>query len=267
MKSLLTGALCLCASSLAVGAQELPSYYNWSGLYLGGHVGYMSGEFAGALTYDDPAFPGIKGSDIFSPHTGSVDAEGFIGGGQIGFNVQHGRLVWGIVADISGTDVSETASFTTKDGNTTWNIGADIDYVGTVRGKIGLATGSLFLYGTGGFAYAGISANNAVSCVGCPIDPWATGASDKVHTGWVVGGGGEVKLAPRLSLGVEYLYVDLGNEQHTFVGTAHSGTVPVGGGMFDYRSDGIDMDYDFQTVRVLLNYQLYGNEPVGVPLK
>jgi outer membrane immunogenic protein len=79
-----------------------------------------------------------------------------------------------------------------------------------------------------------------------------------MHVGWTLGGGLEWALSRNLSIKAEYLYVNLGEEHHKFVGTARSGLVSVGGGMFDYRSDGMHQEIDLHTVRLGLNYRFGG---------
>ena len=46
--------------------------------------------------------------------------------------------------------------------------------------------------------------------------------SRRFHSGYAVGGGGEVLVTPRLSLKVEYLYLDLGSQTHSFAIAGHS---------------------------------------------
>src|SRR5215813_8858205 len=60
-----------------------PVAWNWSGFYLGGHIG------AALNTTDiaDPFGAALYGDQVRSP--------GFIGGGQIGYNYQLGPVVFG----------------------------------------------------------------------------------------------------------------------------------------------------------------------------
>src|SRR5262245_32833622 len=97
------------------------------------------------------------------------------------------------------------------------------NWVATLRGRVGVALDRLLIYGTGGVAWGGIESSNAVTCVGCPIAPWATGTSSRTHTGWAAGAGAEYMLGSAWSIRAEYLFVDLGEDKHQFVGTAHSG--------------------------------------------
>ena len=101
---------------------------------------------------------------------GQVRGDGFIGGGQAGYNWQVGRWVLGVETDIQGADVngsdvvtgpfgvvgskllSPAASFTANE---------KLSWLGTARGRLGLAFDHLLLYGTGGVAYgeASVSQN------------------------------------------------------------------------------------------------------------
>jgi outer membrane immunogenic protein len=66
----------------------------------------------------------------------SVDSNGFIGGGQVGYNFQFNQLVLGVEGDISFTDWHETDAF------------------GTVRGRLGYAWERILPYVTAGLAIA-----------------------------------------------------------------------------------------------------------------
>jgi opacity protein-like surface antigen len=68
-----------------------PPVYNWSGFYVGGHIG---GGFADSSWSD----PFTAGSNNF--HKG-----GFLGGGQVGFNTQFNWLVVGLEGDFGWTGI------------------------------------------------------------------------------------------------------------------------------------------------------------------
>ena len=61
------------------------TYYNWTGFYVGAHVGYGWADFI----------------DTFAGVTASVSPAGFIYGGQVGFNYQIGSWVFGIEGEYS----------------------------------------------------------------------------------------------------------------------------------------------------------------------
>jgi len=147
-----------------------PSYVtvtNWSGFYAGANVGYGSS----ANTY----------------HTDLVP-EGVIGGGQIGFNIQRGALVFGLETDFNGADVQQ------NDG---YGYGSALNWLGTVRGRAGYAFDHALLYATAGVAYGEVQ------------NSWWHGGATETQTGWVVGAGAEYKLTPVWSVKGEYQYIDL----------------------------------------------------------
>jgi opacity protein-like surface antigen len=116
----------------------------------------------------------------------------FIGGGQIGYNWQFTNWVAGLEADIQGVaHNNNTASATSGPVSvppccgftfilSTTSVSREVDWLGTVRGRLGiLATPSLLFYGTGGLAYGHVKAPTAVSqndfCVfGTPNNPALT---------------------------------------------------------------------------------------------
>src|SRR3954463_15721237 len=68
-------------------AGALPVAYDWTGFYIGGHVGYGWAD----KTWSDP----------FNFGTVSHNADGFLGGGQAGFNYQVGQFVFGAEGDFT----------------------------------------------------------------------------------------------------------------------------------------------------------------------
>lgn len=204
-------------------------YWNWSGLYFGGNVGYgFSGIDEGALV--GPTAVG---------KVGSLDTDGVFGGAQLGYNWQRERLVFGIETDFQYTDMSDRGvGIYSNDPNFVGASKADLDWFGTVRGRLGFVSGRALFYITGGLAYADVdlrqSATDGVDAVAL--------SSDKVKLGYTVGGGIEYALAPNWSTKLEYQYVDLGDE--TLRGTSLNG-----------NTYGSKYDLDFHTVRVGLNYK------------
>jgi outer membrane immunogenic protein len=158
-----------------------PPRYLWTGLYTGLHAGYGWGK--------------SSHTDDLGVTTGDFDTEGFIGGGTLGYNIQNGRFVWGLEADIAYSDINGTgfsggAAYTTS-----------LDWLSTVRARVGYDFGGWMPYFTGGLAVGEVDASS--------IDG-AFGNSD-TKAGWTIGGGLEIKLDRNWSFKSEYLYVDLGD--------------------------------------------------------
>ena len=181
MKRVVLGLL-LASIAGAAGAADMsarPAYtkaammspaINWTGFYVGAMGGYAS-----EATSDSS---GLKG--------------GF-GGGTLGYNWQSGMLVLGIEADGAWADVSQTV---TAPGLVT--LRDKVEFLGTVRGRVGAAFNQVLLYGTGGFAFADNKLSGNVLGVSL--------SDSKLHTGWAAGAGIEWMFAQRWSLKAEYLY-------------------------------------------------------------
>ena len=113
----------------------------------------------------------------------------------------HPHLVLGIEADIQGAGIDASSTYAGK------AYSSELDYFGTVRGRIGYAFDRALVYGTGGFAYGGLKkSSNATGTVE---------SFDSTATGWVVGGGLEYKITPVWSVKAEYQYIDLGSNDLT----------------------------------------------------
>ena len=110
---------------------------------------------------------------------GTSNLNGVLGGGQVGYNWQFSPwLVFGVETDIQASDVHDTvnSSAAVQDAFGTHLQSAtstkSVDWYGTVRGRIGVAPfmPNLLLYGTGGFAYGGVTHGVGFSdiCAGLP---------------------------------------------------------------------------------------------------
>jgi outer membrane immunogenic protein len=167
--------------------KDVPQYFSWTGFYLGGHAGLVTGETTG-----DPGLAGLLTTDY--PLSGALY------GGQIGYNWQTGSTVLGVEASFSGADISGTtncvAVFTCK---------RDVNWLATVVGRAGIAMDRSLLYALAGVAWADVDTN--VSIVGIPV----LSGSD-THVGWVAGFGFEHAFTNRVSTRIEYSHVDLGSQ-------------------------------------------------------
>lgn len=277
----LTGAPAL-AADMAVKAPAAPApVYNWTGWYAGVNAGVRLGNVetdfnAAPVTVvrgvgpSSFTTPGLAGSDTVRPTQ-------FMGGGQIGYNWQFAPTwVAGLEADFQGTvkqdsNTTLTGNFTGTStgvgfpvsGSTVLNYQTQVEWFGTVRGRIGYlwGNGNVLTYATGGLAYGKVGLGAATSTVSGIVGGTtfsvtnAIGGHSRVNTGWVVGLGTEGKLSiPGWTLKVEGLYMDLGTlaDTDTLAGVTFGGLGFTGasGGQTTKRThftDGI--------VRVGLNYQ------------
>lgn len=221
---------------------------SWSGFYVGAHAGYGWSAYNGSMIYTDAdKYPGFDATGK------TIDTEGAIAGGQVGFNVQTGSIVWGIEADASWADMGGTAELLPypkgypANGAPAWVFTTNIDWLATIRGRVGVANGKTLTYATAGIAFAGVETSHNVVGPGYS----AFGSRSDTLVGWTVGGGIEWMFAQHWSLKAEYLYYrfdDAGGihtgEQSTSCKTPCAHT-----------TDGFGGDIDLHTVRFGLNYR------------
>ncbi|HEY0223967.1 MAG TPA: outer membrane protein [Pseudolabrys sp.] len=178
------------AADLPTKAYTPVAAANWTGFYAGLNAGY---GWATATTGG-----------------GSSTLNGFVGGGQVGFNWQGASpLVLGVEADFQGSSQrrSDVTLGVTIDQSLPW--------FGTARGRVGYAVNNWMLYGTGGGAWVDYKVSGTALGV--------TVSSDATKFAWVAGGGVEWMFAPKWSAKFEYLYVDTGNTTVTLFGVPFNG--------------------------------------------
>jgi outer membrane immunogenic protein len=216
------------AADLPVKAPPAPvvAVYDWTGFYIGGNAGWVGSVNRNVgLTGTDTGVGGF-GSELADGSTPSIFRErysGFLGGAQVGYNKQMGRWVVGLEADIAGTNASASSTqvnlpqppFPFRSAITT-TVSNKLDYLGTVRGRVGvLVSNPLLLYVTGGLAYGKTELADSSVCPTCaPARNLAT-VNGPTNVGWTVGAGAEWMFAPHWSAKAEYLYYDLGSNTTT----------------------------------------------------
>jgi outer membrane immunogenic protein len=224
--------------------------YNWTGFYVGVHAGWGRSESDASTTF----LPSPAGFGL-APFTLSNDGDGFLAGGQIGFNYQISSWVVGLEADLSWTDINSTTAagpLTPFGGGaplagTSYASSSDMNWFGTVRGRLGFAANNLLVYVTGGVAFADVDHATATAVLG----PIFAGSTSETLAGWTIGGGFEWGLAPNWSLKAEYLYYDLGDTTVTGVNAFFPGAAVV-----------TTFDNDGHILRVGVNYRFGGGGPV-----
>ncbi|HZV21446.1 MAG TPA: outer membrane protein [Hyphomicrobiales bacterium] len=177
----------------------------WAGFYLGVNGGYGWSANSEPVVVNFPSETIVRRVSTFK-----LEPQGGFGGGQLGYNWQWGSFVFGVEADMQAAGITDrragpTSTFQNLDEQVSGKL--DVDWFGTVRGRLGYAVGPALFYGTGGFAFGGVQYK-----VGYTNSSSAGFLSrDETLTGWTAGGGIEYKLSPGWSLKAEYQYLDLGN--------------------------------------------------------
>ncbi|MDQ2083691.1 porin family protein [Xanthobacteraceae bacterium Astr-EGSB] len=247
-----------------------PPVWSWTGFYIGGNAGYSWGESDTSVGY--VTAPG--GVAIVPPAgsatSASFDLNGWVGGGQLGYNWQTGPWVFGIEADIQATGQDGDAGFLCAAAGlaggaclpgltflppgvtgTSLALSQSLEWFGTLRGRLGwTATPSVLLYVTGGLAYGEIETSGTLTGATPAGVLTSTGFShSKTNVGWTVGAGAEAHLGGNWTGKIEYLYLDLGDVSGTVSGLA---AVPAVGIAANYTSDITD-----HILRVGINYKFF----------
>jgi outer membrane immunogenic protein len=152
---------------------------------------------------------------------GSSDANGFIGGAQLGYNWQRDRLVAGVETGISFVNQSSSHQFseTIPGAYAYTNAGgskSSVDWLGTTTFRLGYAFDGLLPYASVGLAYGGVkSSSYSVGTDGSTVDTFS-GSVSQTRTGWVAGGGLDYKLGNCCwSFRVEGFYYNLGTASYS----------------------------------------------------
>ena len=184
-----------------VQAGERPP--NWTGFYLGGHLGYGWQKDDNRLRDLD----GYNGAGNFT-----YSAEGGFGGAQAGFNLQLQKVVVGIEGEF-GLGFAGQAQFPAFVGARTSAdsvASVDFDRYATVTGRLGvLATDRLLIYGKAGWGWVHANASfTDTDPIGITL---TSGTSRSANLdGAVWGGGIEYALNSMLYIAVILLVIILG---------------------------------------------------------
>jgi outer membrane immunogenic protein len=196
----------------AMAAVPAPSsIYSWTGLYVGGNVGYGFGNDLVAQTISSVSIVGTT-----EPNT-HLTPKGVVGGVQLGYNWQGDRnWLVGFEADLQGSAQTDTACaplacITAAAGTEFITVQHQLDYFGTLRGRLGAINDNVLYYVTGGAAFGHVkqTVTQNVSVTAVPL--FGTGSSTADMIGWVIGGGIEAALWGGWTAKAEYLYMDLGS--------------------------------------------------------
>jgi outer membrane immunogenic protein len=226
MKRVLLGAAAIIAFAAPAFAADIPPrtytkapvytapqvVYNWTGFYIGGHLG---GAFAG---------------------NNSLEGSGgrFMGGVQGGFDYQFATN-WVVGAEAQYSWLSNNNNGVLFPGNTL--VTTNNNQLGSATGRLGYTWGPALLYAKGGYAWRDNN-NIGVTVAGLPA-AFTTNGTRK--DGYTVGAGLEYMFAPNWSAKAEYQYYNFGSTTFT------SGPAPVVGAHFrdDEHTVKVGVNYRF----------------------
>jgi len=189
IRLVICGCAALLMGSSAYAADiEAPTAYDWSGLYVGLHAGYLWGD----VDVEEDDDPIVRG--------GSID--GFVGGALAGFNFQLDPLVLGLEGDFGWTDADGNGKAVPQE----FDYKYDLNWIAHVRGRAGFAFDRALIFAAGGLAIADLD-----------IDQHQELHIGGTYYGWTIGGGIDYAFTESLIGRIEYLHDEFGEEDYNDV--------------------------------------------------
>jgi outer membrane immunogenic protein len=294
--ALLAGLAAAPAADMPVKAVPLPAQFSWAGAYVGLNAGgSLDRNDLGQLRLTSPGFVFVDPTGAFagfpSPFFGlpggfqsvpinqSRASASFIGGGQIGYNLQSGNIVYGVEGDVQVLRSRDTLSGSLPEffpgvvpgGNITRNTFASYfierQWQATIRGRFGYAWDRLLVYATGGLAITSLQTGGNYTfqtIIGPALAPFpgappqnfsAPGiGSSQEYLGVTFGGGVEYAFSNNWSLGAEYRAADFGKRNVTLA------IAPAAGVLLPAVPVTMPVSLFSQQVTARLNYRFGGPE-------
>ena len=209
--------------------------YDWTGIYLGGHIGGANSRTEWIYDLTPGGFDALEHS-----HTG------FVGGGFAGLQKQWSGYVMGAEVGYLWMDQPESSQSVADPGN---SLSSNVHNLLLFTGKFGWANDNMLAYAKGGYATANVDFRSSVTATGALL-----AASSSREHGWTAGVGLEYALWNHIIIGVEYAYVQLNVSDRNLVAGPPATQVTDGG-------------VDIQSVTARLSFKFGGSQPEAVPAK
>ena len=176
--------------------------FDWTGFYLGAHIGYGWSNHDVTQVTGTPAFP--PGFVFPTSHP-----KGILGGGQIGYNYQIQHWIVGIEGDWSAADMSGSVrAFSPLIAGRYSDLHTRFDWIATLTARLGFAANNWLFYGKGGAAW--VRSSGGSETYNGPALLVATTSPAGTRAGWTVGAGIEYAFSNNWSAKLEYDFIDLG---------------------------------------------------------
>ena len=188
------------AADLPVKAPPVPPVaapiMDWSGFYFGGHAGI-------AWSRDVFIFniPDVDNCDTGACEDFRFTPSSFIGGGQVGFQSQVEKWVFGIEGTWSGLNLHGSRQSVLLPGPTL--VSLKIDEIATVAARFGYAWDHAMFYAKAGYAAVRLGIHSF------DTDTLVTGDDRGWRSGWTLGAGIEYMVLPSIVLGLEFDFYNL----------------------------------------------------------
>jgi outer membrane immunogenic protein len=198
------------AADMPVPAAPPPAYhpviYDWTGIYIGAHVG------AGLL--DDVVTTTTTTALLPAGTQSKLNPFGVVGGAQAGFNIEFAPFVVGAEATWTSSGISGTNSATSLVPTIFEQSTSNPLWYATATAKAGVAANDWLFYAKGGGAWMRVDYTQGVLIGGGGLESVQT-ISDH-RTGFTVGGGIEYAMTENLSARIEYDFLDFGTKAYSF---------------------------------------------------
>jgi len=230
-----------------------PVPYDWTGFFVGGHVGYAGGTSHWSAISTAAATPTLTGAlDLFNGLDGFSGTGSYFGGFQVGYNyLTPSRLLLGVETDVSFPNTIAGSATLASPATGVARYAEQVELSGSLRGRLGYAPGHWLFYATGGLAWT-YDQFTRMQIAGVPAAGTAVpGTGEALYmvprVGGTVGAGVELALPSNWTARAEYLFTGYGNRTVTFPAAAQ----------------GFNSNLSLSELRFGLNYRL-GSGPARV---
>ena len=238
------GAVLIALNAAAAKAGEPVSApaHNWTGYYVGGHLGYAWGnsDWAARTAGGETSSGSL---DFFLAYDAFKGTGSYFSGFQAGYNYTlPSGLLLGFEADVSAPNTIKGSQTFASPAIGQASYEEKVEYSGTVRARLGYVRNDWLIYATAGYAWT-YDLFTRTQLAGTPVggtaNPGTAETSHALRSGWAVGTGVEVPVAASWTAKLEYLFTAFG---------PHGVGFPAGAQRFE-------SDLALQSVRLGLNYQ------------
>ena len=257
----------LCGFGTPAFAADLPvkapvpyvaTSYDWTGWYVGAHVGLIQGSSNWSSTPIGPGGPVLNGAFNLPFQFDMMAGTGsYLAGLQGGYNyILPSRLMLGIEADASFPNSDVINPFSVRGSQTVASpvigevsYGEAVIHYGSIRGRVGYGFDQFLLYGTGGFAwtYEQITRTQTVADAAGLVAAGTVEPALFWRLGWAAGIGVEIPMSNKWSAKLEFLETVFGRKTTLFGASA----------------DAFTSDLAMQSIRFGLNYHLDPANPAA----